>query len=101
MGYRVPYESIDPSGNKAACILDLNGTKYLILVIDDYNQNHVNNSLVSISQYSNTLKMPTLMLSDGTNKLWKIRQWEKESQELNLRFLSTSLIGSVTINCHH
>jgi competence protein ComEC len=47
------------------------------------------------------LKKPSLVLSDGTNKLWKIRQWEKESQELNLRFLSTSLIGSVTINCHH
>jgi competence protein ComEC len=44
---------------------------------------------------------PNLILADGTNKLWKIRQWEKESQELNLRFLSTSLIGSVTINCQH
>ena len=58
MGYRLPYYNVDISGNTAPCILDLNGTKYLILVIDDYNQNHVNNSLVSISQFSNTLKMP-------------------------------------------
>jgi hypothetical protein len=58
MGYRLPYINVDPSGNKATAILDLNGVKYLILVIDDYNQNHVNNSLVSISQYSNVLKMP-------------------------------------------
>jgi hypothetical protein len=58
MGYRLPYVYIDPNGNKGSSILDLNGTKYLILVIDDYNQNHVNNSLVSISQYSNTLKLP-------------------------------------------
>ena len=58
MGYRLPYYNVDVSGNTAPCILDLNGTKYLILVIDDYNQNHVNNSLVSISQFSNTLKMP-------------------------------------------
>jgi hypothetical protein len=58
MGYRVPYTYVDASGNIAPCILDLNGPKYLILVIDDYNQNHVNNGLVSIAQYSNTLKIP-------------------------------------------
>jgi hypothetical protein len=58
MGYRVPYINILAQGNIAPAILDLTGTKYLILVIDDYNQNHVNNSLVSISQFSNTLKMP-------------------------------------------
>jgi len=58
MGYRVPYINVLQQGNVAPAILDLTGTKYLILVIDDYNQNHVNNSLVSISQFSNTLKMP-------------------------------------------
>jgi hypothetical protein len=58
MGYRLPYFSVDPSGNTASAILDLNGTKYLILVIDDYNQNHVNNSLISVSQFNNTLKIP-------------------------------------------
>ena len=41
MGYRVPYVNVDLSGNIAPAILDLNGTKYLILVIDDYN-NSVN-----------------------------------------------------------
>jgi hypothetical protein len=64
MGYRVPYIYIDPSGNIAPCILDLNGPKYLILVIDDYNQNHVNNGLVSITQYSNTLKIPSYYSPD-------------------------------------
>jgi hypothetical protein len=64
MGYRLPYISVDPNGNTAGAILDLNGTKYLILVIDDYNQNHVNNSLVSISQFSNTLKMPVYYSPD-------------------------------------
>ena len=64
MGYRLPYELVEPNGNVAPCILDLNGTKYLILVIDDYNQNHVNNSLVSISQFSNTLKLPSYYSSD-------------------------------------
>jgi hypothetical protein len=64
MGYRLPYIFIDPSGNKASSILDLNGTKYLILAIDDYNQNHVNNSLVSIAQNSNNLKIPTYYSQD-------------------------------------
>jgi hypothetical protein len=64
MGYKLPYVAVDPSGNSASSILDLNGTKYLILVIDDYNQNHVNNSLVSIAQYSNTLKIPSYYSPD-------------------------------------
>jgi hypothetical protein len=58
MGYRVPYETVDPSGNTASSVLDVIGTKYLILVIDDYNQNHVNNGLVSITEYSGNLKVP-------------------------------------------
>ena len=64
MGYRVPYLNVDFSGNTAPAILDLNGPKYLILVIDDYNQNHVNNTLVSISQFSKTLKMPSYYSPD-------------------------------------
>ena len=64
MGYRYPYISVDPSGNTASGILNLNGTKYLILAIDDYNQNHVNNSLVSITQYSNVLKIPSYYSPD-------------------------------------
>ncbi len=64
MGYRLPYMNVDPSGNQGSAILDLNGTKYLILAVDDYNQNHVNNSLVSISQFNNTLKMPNYYTPD-------------------------------------
>ena len=65
MGYRVPnIYVIDGSGNTANSNLDLNGPKYLILVIDDYNQNHVNNGLVSITQLSNTLKLPTYYSPD-------------------------------------
>jgi hypothetical protein len=64
MGYRVPYEIVDPSGNTASSVLDLIGTKYLILVIDDYNQNHVNNSLVSITEYSSNLKVPNYYSPD-------------------------------------
>lgn len=64
MGFRVPYLSILEEGNIAPAILDLNGPKYLILVIDDYNQNHVNNGIVSITQFSSTLKMPSYYSPD-------------------------------------
>jgi hypothetical protein len=64
MGYRIPYINVIINGNQAPAILNLTGTKYLILVVDDYNQNHVNNSLVSISQYSNTLKIPSYYSPD-------------------------------------
>lgn len=64
MGFRVPYTYVDPSGNVAPCVLDLNGPKYLILVIDDYNQNHVNNGLVSITQFSSNLKTPSYYSPD-------------------------------------
>lgn len=66
MGYRLPYITVEEDGNPAPAIIDLNGTKYLILVIDDYNQNHINNSLVSISKFNNSLKMPEYYSGDLT-----------------------------------
>jgi hypothetical protein len=64
MGYKLPYINVSPIGNTASAILDLNGPKYLILVLDDYNQNHVNNSIVSITQYSNNIKPPSYYTPD-------------------------------------
>jgi hypothetical protein len=64
MGFREAFVYVDPSGNTGTGIVDLNGTKYLILVIDDYNQNHVNNGLVSITEYSNVLKLPSYYSPD-------------------------------------
>jgi hypothetical protein len=69
MGYRLPYESVvDPSlnvrGNEAVAVLDLNGPRYFILVIDDLNRNHLNNGLVSITELSKTLKMPNYYSPD-------------------------------------
>ncbi len=64
MGFRSPTVFVNPSGNTADAILSLSGPKYLILVIDDYNQNHINNGLVSITELSKTLKMPTYYSPD-------------------------------------
>jgi hypothetical protein len=66
MGYRMPLMNVNIKGNEAPAVLDLNGTKYLILVVDDYNQNHVNNGLVSITEYSNNLKLPSYYSPDLT-----------------------------------
>ena len=64
MGFRLPAETVNVGGNKATAILDLYGPKYLILVIDDYNQNHINNGLIGITEYSNVLKLPSYYSPD-------------------------------------
>ena len=66
MGFRVPYTNVSESGNTGTAVIDLNGTKYLILVIDDFNQNHVNNGLVSITQFTSNLKNPDYYSPDLT-----------------------------------
>jgi hypothetical protein len=59
MGFRFPIVPIySEPGNKADSVLDLNGSKYFILIIDDYNQNHINNGLVSITELSTKLALP-------------------------------------------
>jgi hypothetical protein len=64
MGYRLPFVPVDPSGNIGPAVVDLYGPKYLILAIDDYNQNHINNGLIGISEPSRTLKLPSYYSPD-------------------------------------
>ena len=64
MGYRLPYVNVEENGNPAPSIIDLIGTKYLILVIDDYNKNRIGNNMVSISKFNNTLSMPNYYTND-------------------------------------
>lgn len=60
MGFRTPTVPIyNGSGNTGDAVLDLTGTKYLILILDDYNQNHINNGLISITEISNKVNMPS------------------------------------------
>lgn len=72
MGYRWPLQPIYTStitysnstysysgGNKATSIMNLSGPKYIIIIIDDYNQNHMNTGLVTIAEPSNTLTIPS------------------------------------------
>lgn len=61
MGFRDLQQPIyeSPENNSAVAVLNLFGPKYLILVIDDYNQNHINNGLVTITELSKTLPLPS------------------------------------------
>ena len=52
MGYRLPIVPVFSGGNTAIAVLDLYGPKYFILVLDDYNQNHINNGLITITELS-------------------------------------------------
>ena len=65
MGFRDATQDVNTSGgNVASSIIDLYGTKNLILVLDDFNQNHVNNGLISITETSKALALPTYYRPD-------------------------------------
>jgi hypothetical protein len=60
MGFRLPIVPVVAgTGNVAPAVLDLFGPKYFILVIDDFNQNHINNGLVTITELSKNLAVPS------------------------------------------
>lgn len=63
MGFRLPLQPIFSGGNIPSGVLNLYGTKYFILVLDDYNQNHINNGLISITELSNSLPLPSYYTS--------------------------------------
>jgi len=62
MGFRLPVIALlnrSTGGNTGTAVLDLYGPKYFIIVLDDYNQNHINNGLISITELSTKLAMPS------------------------------------------
>jgi len=59
MGFRLPILPALATGNTGIAVLDLQGPKYFILVLDDYNQNHINNGVVTITELSTSLAVPS------------------------------------------
>ena len=68
MGFRLPLQPVFSAnytsttytgGNTPIGVLNLYGTKYLILVLDDYNQNHINNGLITITELSKSFALPS------------------------------------------
>jgi hypothetical protein len=60
MGFRLPIQPIfNTPGNTPVCTINLFGPKYFIIVLDDYNQNHINNGLITITELSKSLPLPS------------------------------------------
>ena len=59
MGFRLPIQPVFTGGNTSQSVLNLYGTKYFIVVLDDYNQNHINNGLITITELSKSLPLPS------------------------------------------
>ncbi len=59
MGFRSSLQPILIGGNTGGAIMKLSGPKYFILIIDDYNQNHINNGLISITELSKKIEYPS------------------------------------------
>jgi len=58
MGYRMPLLPIEENGNPAPFVLDLFGSKYFIITMDDFNCNRINNGLITITELSSKLALP-------------------------------------------
>jgi hypothetical protein len=66
MVYNLPHTT-PPSGNNilvSESLVDTYGPKYFLLVIDDFNQNHLNKGLVGINSLNRTLKLPSYWNAD-------------------------------------
>ena len=71
MGFNLPIQPVFSSnisittpftysgGNTPQSVLNLIGTKYFTLVIDDFNQNRINNGLITITELSKNLPLPS------------------------------------------
>lgn len=66
LGFRAPSVDIGTVGGQAIsqAVISLTGPKYLIMVLDDYNQNHLNSGLVGITELSRQLKLPSYYTPD-------------------------------------
>ena len=60
MEYSLNTSSTNTANIKSEGIVDLYGPKYLLVILDDFNQNHVNSGLINVYDNPNvSLKMPS------------------------------------------
>ena len=70
LGYNMGFQTtdgfitVDPSGNVADSVPELFGPRYFILVVDDFNQNHLNNGMVTITEPSKIVNLPSYFTTD-------------------------------------
>ena len=70
LGYNMGFQTtagfvqVSADGNIGDSIVDLFGPRYFILVVDDFNQNHLNNGMVTITEPSKIVKLPSYYTTD-------------------------------------
>ena len=67
LGGLTPYPNNLLNGVFSEGPIDTYGSKYLIVVLDDFNQNHLNNGLVNIVDNDTTLSVPDYFSADLPN----------------------------------
>jgi hypothetical protein len=67
LGGLIPYPYNLVNGIFSEGPIDTYGSKYLIIVLDDFNQNHLNNGLVNIVDNDTTLSVPDYFSPDLPN----------------------------------
>jgi hypothetical protein len=55
----------------------------------------------SLNQLLLKQEKPIQLIADGSTKLWKIKQWKKQAQEVHLRLHSTPEKGAFLLPCDH
>jgi len=59
------------------------------------------NPKVKLTEYANPADSSTLFVADASNKLWKIQQWETETDKLLLRFHTVPKMGPLILESQH
>lgn len=59
MGFRQNSMMMNENGNTAESLIDLYGPKYLLFSLNDYIHNRINNGLITITELSKNVKLPT------------------------------------------
>ena len=92
LGYRHVAEYIYTYGNPAQSLYKLNIINYIVVVIDDFNQNHINNGLVTITELSN--KVPYNKYNTANNPYYCIR-YDKNTNVFDpVKVLNISLLNA-------
>jgi len=92
LGYRQVAEYIYTYGNPAQALYKLNVLNYIIVVIDDFNQNHINNGLVTITELSN--RVPYNKYNTANNPYYCIRYDKTMNVFDPIKVLNISLLNA-------
>ena len=92
LGYRKIAEYVYINGNLAEALYKLNIINYLTLIIDDFNQNHINNGIVTITELSN--RFPRNKYNTANNPYYCIKYKQEDVKFEPIKILNISLLNA-------